>query len=183
MSIARNAFRPARSFFLAALGATLGCDSAPPSKSIQFANGMLQMSISEDWVLQRDAGKQAFYKHGLMSNAKLTFENQTFDFGTPMTLQAVRSVIGTELNRRYGGVNARLGYGGCAVLSYEHKEKEGGRSVYTQNWVVAHPLGYGAVSRVAITLTVPDGQQATQEFQLIVDTLDKQVGDAEMPEA
>ena len=151
MSIARNAFRPALSFFLAALGATLGCDSAPPSKPIQFANGMLQMSISEDWVLQRDAGKKAFYKHGLMSNAKLTFENQTFDFGTPMTLQAVRSAIGTELNRRYGGVNARL--------------------------------GYGAVSRVAITLMVPDGQQATPEFQLLVDALDKQVGDAEMPEA
>jgi hypothetical protein len=55
--------------------------------------------------------------------------------------------------------------------------------VYTQNWVVAHPYGYGAIARVAITLQAPDGHQSTPEFQALVDLLEQQVGDAQMPEA
>ena len=61
--------------------------------------------------------------------------------------------------------------------------KDGRKKAFTQNWVVAHPLGYGAVARVAITLKVPDGEQGTPEFQALVEALDKQVGDAKMPEA
>lgn len=100
-----------------------------------------------------------------------------------MTVQGVRSAIGSELNLRYGGVNARLGYGGNAVLSYQYSMKEGSKKMYTQNWVVAHPYGYGAIARVAITLKVPDGQQETPEFKALVEIIDNQVGDAKMPEA
>lgn len=163
--------------------AALGCDSTPPGQPISFANGILNMSIAPEWVLQRDTGERAFYSHGQLEDVKLSFENQTADYGSPMTVSGVRGAIGSELNRRYGTVEARLGYGGCAVLTYPLKVSEGRKQVYTRNWVVAHPYGYGAIARVAITLQVPDGQQATPEFQALVDALDKQVGDARMPEA
>ncbi len=166
-----------------ALVAALGCDSGPPPQHVNFADGILNMDISQDWVLQRDGGKKAFYKHGVLEDVKLSFENQTADFGTPMNVQGVRSAIGSELNLAYGGVDARLGFGGCAVLTYKRHVKEGRKDVYTHNWVVAHPYGYGAIARVAITLKVPDGRQGTPEFQALVDALDRQVGDAKMPEA
>ena len=161
----------------------VACDSTPPGQPINFANGILNMSISPDWVLQRDTGDRAYYTHAQLEDVKLSFENQTADFGSPMTVGAVRGAIGSELNLRYGGVDARLGYGGCAVLTYPRKVTEGRKQVYTKNWVVAHPYGYGAIARVAITLQVPDGQQATPEFQSLVEMLDRQVGDAQMPEA
>jgi hypothetical protein len=184
-----SASRPTLALFFALLlaaplAASMGCgESGPPPQPINFANGILNMSISQDWVLQRDAGKRAYYKHRALDGVKLSFENQTADYGTPMTVGGVRGAIGSELNLRYGGVEAKLGYGGCAVLSYKRKVQEGSKNLYTQNWVVAHPYGYGAVARVAITLEAPDGHQSTPEFQEIVSVLDRQVGDAKMPEA
>ena len=166
-----------------ALAATVGCSQKEPEQPVSFNNGRLNMSISDQWKLQRDSGQKAYYKHGTAPNAKLTFEDQTRDFGVPMTVQAVRSALGSELNLSYGDVPARLGYGGTAVLSYERQLKEGSKHVHTNNWVVAHPLGYGAVARVEITLKVPDGEQGTAEFQAMVDAIDNQVGDAKMPDA
>jgi hypothetical protein len=102
---------------LFAVAISVGCDSAPPAQPLNFANGILNMSISQDWVLQRDAGKRAYFKHNMIDGVKLSFENQTADFGAPMSVGAVRGAIGSELNLRYGGVEAKLGYGGCAILS------------------------------------------------------------------
>ena len=177
MSISRS------TVVLALFTVVAACSGEPPKQAISFSNGILNMSISERWVLQRDGGKHAFFKHATANDVRLSFEDQTADLGTPMNVHAVRSTIGSELNLRYGGVNARLGYGGNAVLSYERQTKEGGTRMFTQNWVVAHPYGYGAVARAAITLKVPDGQQGTPEFQALVDALDKQVGDSKMAEA
>ena len=165
------------------LGA-VACLENVPQQDVKFNKGRLNMAIHQDWVLKRDGGKEAFYQHSKIPGLKLSFKDQTRDYGTPMTTAAVRSAIGTELNMNNGGVvEARLGYGGCAVLTYPRTVKERGREVFTQNWVVAHPLGYSAVSRVAITLTVPDDVRGTAEIESIVALLDKQVGDAKMPEA
>ncbi len=180
MSISKPVALGVASFFLFA---ALGCSKPEPVQPVDFYNGRLSMSISDKWVLQRDSGNKAYYRYGDSKQIKLSFEDQTRDFGVPMTVRGVRSAIGTELNLRYGSVTARIGYGGTAVLSYEQAAKDGRKKAFTQNWVVAHPLGYGAVARVAITLKVPDGEQGTPEFQALVEALDKQVGDAKMPEA
>jgi hypothetical protein len=81
----------------------------------------------------------------------------------------------------YGNVDARLSYGGNALLTYPRLVEEGDGPVYTRNWVVAKPFGYSGVARVAITLRVPEGQQTTPEIQALMDELDKQVGDAVIP--
>ncbi len=170
-----------------ALGAILiaaACSKPEPVQSVVFNNGRLNMAISDQWVLQRDGGKKAFWRHGVAENVKLSFEDQTADYGTPMTVMGVRSAVGTELNRLHGGiVSGRLGYGGAAILTYEKKVKEGSKDVFSKNWVVAGPLGWGAVARVAITLKAPHGQQSTPELQALIESLDKQVGDAKLPEA
>lgn len=159
-----------------------GCSSKAPEQPLTFNDGILDMSISQDWVLLRDAGKKAWFKHAVLDDVKLSFEDQTEDLGQPLTVSAVRGMIGSELNLKHGSVNARFGLGGCAVLSYA-RELDEGDPVFTQNWVVAHPYGYGAVARVAITLSAPPGRQATTEFQELIEVLDRQVGDAKMPEA
>ena len=181
MSISKPVALGVASFFLYA---ALGCSKPEPVQPIDFHRGRLSMAISDKWVLQRDAGKKAYYRHGVSEHIKLSFEDQTSNLGVPMTLQGIRGAIGSELNLRYGGgVTARIGYGGTAILSYEREAKEGRKKAFTRNWVVAHPLGYGAVARVAITLKVPDGEQGSPEFLALAESLDQQVGDATMPDA
>jgi hypothetical protein len=161
----------------------LGCSKPEPTQAVYFNKGTLNMNISDQWELSKDGGKKVYWRYGPDQQIRLSFVDQTRDYGTPMSVQAVRGAIGSELNLQHGGVNARLGLGGSAILSYKKKVKEGSKKMFTQNWVVAAPYGYGAVARVAITLKVPDGTQGTPEFQAIVDSLDRQVGDAKMPEA
>ena len=160
----------------------LGCGKSEPVQAVNFHEGRLSMGIAPAWVLQRDSGAKAFYRFGDANGVRLSFEDQTRDWGTPMTVASVRSAIGSELNLAYGGVNARLSYSGNAILSYARKAKEGRKQVLTHNWVVARPVGYGAIARVAITLKVPAEQEHSPEILALVESLDKQVGDAVMPE-
>jgi hypothetical protein len=169
---------------LAAIGAfALGCSKPEPVQPVSFRDGRLNIGISPEWVLQRDAGDTAFFRLGNADGVRLVFEDQTRDYGAPMNLPAVRSAIGSELNLAYGGVNARLSYAGNAVLSYARDIEEGRKKIHTHNWVVARPFGYSAIARVAITLKVPSGSEHSPEILALVESLDKQVGDATMPEA
>ena len=162
----------------------LGCGDSEPRQQISFHDGRLNIGISEAWVLTRDSGKKAFYRYGDSKDVKLSFEDQTRDYGAPLTLVGVRAAIGKEVNRaNRGGADARLSYAGNAVISYDLLVKEGRKKFHTKNWIVAKPLGYSAVTRVWITLRVPAGQENTPEFQELAATLDKQVGDAKIPEA
>jgi opacity protein-like surface antigen len=169
---------------LAAIGAlALACSKPEPVQPVSFHNGRLSIGISPDWVLQRDAGDSAFYRLGNANNVRLAFVDQTQDYGMPMTVVGVRSAIGSELNLAYGGVTAKLSYSGNAVLSYSREVEEGRKKIHTHNWVVARPLGYSAIARVAITLKVPSGSEYSPEILALVESLDRQVGDATMPEA
>jgi hypothetical protein len=162
--------------------AAIACGPTEPVQKINFNKGRLSMDLSQKWVLQRDSGKKAYYRLGDSEDVRLSFEDQSRDYGTPMTVRAVKGSIGSELNLQYGGVDARLSYGGNALLTYEREVKEGRKKVFTHNWVVAHPLGATAIARVAITLKVPAGQQNSPDIAAVIDLLDKQVGDATIPE-
>jgi hypothetical protein len=164
------------------LCAFVACGASEPMQSVRFKQ-RLTMEISQQWVPMKASGKKASYKLGDSKDIRLSFEDQTRDYGTPMTLQSVRSAVGSELNSAYGKVDARLSYAGNALLTYPREMKEGGTKVYTHNWVVAKPFGYGAVARVAITLRVPEGQQSSPEVTALMEQLDKQVGDAVIPQA
>ena len=157
------------------------CAKPEPVQPVSI-NERLYMDISQRWVLQRDGKNKRHYRLGEEKGVKLSFEDQTRDYGTPMTAQGVRGAIGSELNQAYGGVTARLTYRGNALLDYSRSLKEGRKKVYSRNWVVARPYGYGAISRFAITLKIPDGQQDTPEIKAVIELLDTQIGDAEMPE-
>ena len=141
------------------------------------------MELSDKWVLARSSDKQALYKHPELGNVRLTIENQTRDYGTPMTVAAVKSAVGTELNMAYGGVVTRISLSGNALIHYARDLEEGGKNLHTQNWVVARPHGYGGIARVAITLKVPDQAKADPAVASLIQSLDKQVGDAKLPEA
>ncbi len=179
-----------RSLFALSLGCAvglgglsfLGCGKSEPVQAVNFHEGRLSMGIAPAWVLQRNSGAKAFYRLGDGKDVRLSFEDQTRDWGTPMTVAGVRSAIGSELNSAYGGVTARLSFSGNALLSYARKTREGRKEIHTHNWVVARPFGYGAIARVAITLKVPADQEYSPEIVALVESLDKQVGDAVMPE-
>lgn len=180
--------RPVRGLGVLAAGLALvfgllasACSKPEPVQSVSL-NERLYMHISQRWVLQREGKNKLYYRLGDKQGIKLSFVDQTQDYGTPMSVQGVRSAIGSELNLQYGGVNARLSYGGNAVLDYSRSVKEGRKKLHTRNWVVARPYGYGAISRIAITLKIPDGEQDTPEIKAMMEQLDKQVGDATMPE-
>jgi hypothetical protein len=162
--------------------ALAACGASEPVQSVKFKQ-RLNIEISQQWVPMKASGKKASYKLGESKEIRLSFEDQTRDYGTPMTVQGVRSAVGSELNSAYGRVDARLSLAGNALLSYPREMQEGSARVYTHNWVVAKPFGYGAVARVAITLRVPEGQQSSPEVTALMEQLDKQIGDAVIPQA
>ena len=102
----------------------LGCGKPEPVQPVNFHDGRLSMGIAPAWVLQRDSGAKAFYQLADAKGVRLSFEDQTQDWGTPLTLAAVRSAIGSELNLAYGGVTARLSYSGTALLSYARSKEQ-----------------------------------------------------------
>jgi len=161
--------------------ATTACGPSEPIQPIAF-NNRLSMNLSQKWVFQRKSGKKAFYSHGDSKGVRLSFEDQSREYGVPMTVQSVRGAIGTELNLAHGGVTSRTTLSHTALIDYSGSTKEGRKRVYTRNWVVARPLGATAVARVAVTLRMPDGEQNSTEMQALMEQLDKQLGDAKMPE-
>lgn len=165
---------------LVALAALVACAADEPVQSVNFKD-RLNIDISQQWVSVKESKKKASYKLEELKEVRLEFVDQTADFGTPMTVQGVRAAVGTELNQAFGGVDAKLSYGGNAVITYNRSTKYGSKKVYTHNWVVAKPFGYGAIARVAITLRVPEGQQDDPAIQELVSQLDEHVGDAVMP--
>ena len=102
----------------------LGCGKPEPVQPVNFHDGRLSMGIAPAWVLQRDSGTKTFYQLAGAKGVRLSFEDQTQDWGTPLTLAAVRSAIGSELNLAYGGVTARLSYSGNALLSYARRSRD-----------------------------------------------------------
>jgi hypothetical protein len=158
----------------------VACGGSGPVQTVNFKD-RLNIELSQQWVPAKASGKRAAYTLGESRAVMLSFEDQTRDWGTPMSVQGVRSAVGSELNSAFGHVDARLSFGGNAVLTYPRSMKHGREPVYTHNWVVAKPFGYGAVARVAITLRVPEGQQNDPKILELMEELDKQVGDAEMP--
>ena len=170
-------------YVLGALLVTVGCKPAEPTQQISFNEGRMDVAISEKWVLQRSSGDKMYFKHSENENMRLAIQDQTRDLGQPMTVAAVKGSIGSELNMRFGGVTARLSYGGNALLDYGQAVKEGRNKLYTHNWVVARPYGYGAIARVAITLKVPHDAKNDPAVLAVKKSLDKHIGDATMPEA
>ena len=164
---------------LAVIGVA-ACTAPEPTQPVDFRRGLLNIDISDQWVPERAKDKQMTFAHPALADVRLSFVDQTRDYGTPMTTAGVRGAIGSELNLRYGGVNARLSLGGNALLHYARDEGAGNEKVHTQNWVLARPLGHSAIARVAITLKVPQGNRTSLEIQKLIESLDKQIGDAKM---
>ncbi len=160
----------------------LACGSHPePTQPVNFGNGLLSMSISESWVLLRGTESEVVYEHPTLGEVRLSLEDETRDdFGIPLSVAAVKSIVGKELNHDYGGVRTRVSLSGNAMIDYARELIEDGEVLHTQNWVVAKPSGIGSILRVAITLNMPEELQSEPALLSLIETLDKQVGDATM---
>jgi hypothetical protein len=161
---------------------TLACGSDPePTQSVNFGDGLLRMSISESWVLLRATQSEVVYEHPTLGEVRLSLEDETrSDFDIPLTVTAVKSIVGRELNGAYGGVRSRVSLSGNAMIDYARELVEDGEVFHSQNWVVAKPYGVGSILRVAITLNVPEELRSDPAVLSLIESLDKQVGDATM---
>jgi hypothetical protein len=158
-----------------------GCSSEPPSQNISFKQGLLDMRIAESWVKTKDKERWMEFRLPDTEGIRLSFRDKSWDFGQPATTNAVKSMIGSQLNGRYGGVKARLTLKGNALLTYSREKKDGLEKVYTHNWVLAKPYGMSLVNQVDITLKMPVSQKDAPEIQEVIALLDKQIGDGVLP--
>ena len=165
-----------------------GCKAKEPTQSVNFDGGMLTMVISQSWKPawpeeDEETDASLFYEHAQHRDVRLSFENQFDEFGSPLQVPAVKSIIGKELNGRFGGVIARVSLGGNAMLKYPREIERDEEAYYTENWVLARPHGWGNIARVAVTLEVPAAQRQKPDIQELIATLDRQLGDAKLPES
>ena len=154
-----------------------GCSAEPPSQLVRFNEGLLHMKLDDTWVRMQDLGTSMKFGLPGSDDITLSFEDKSSNFGMPLTVPAVKSMIGSDLNRQYGQVKARLTLKGSALLTYPREKREGRDEVYTHNWVLAKPYGTGIIMRVDITLRTPVSQKDAPQVQELIAVLDKQVGD------
>lgn len=164
---------------------SIGCGgNAEPTQRVQLGPQLLDMAIDESWELEESTPADRTYSHTRMHDVRLSFSSETEDIGQPLQVAHVRSLIGKEMNGRYGGVSARVSFGGNAMIKYTRNEVDSdGESVRLEEWVLGKPFGYGGIARVSISLRIPASADGTPEIEALLETLDKQVGDATIPRA
>jgi hypothetical protein len=165
--------------------ASLGCSGDPePTRRVQLGEGLLDMMISDLWELEETTDEGRVYIHKEFENVRLYFSSSTEDFGNPLRVTAVKSLIGRELNLKYGGVSTRVSLGGNAMIKYTRTiVDEAGGEVRLEEWVVAKPVGHSDIARVEISLRIPVHAESHPSIPALIEGLDKQVGDARIPRA
>ncbi len=172
--------------FLILLALLVGACStqSAPSKPVQMDYEMLDMLISEDWQLETAEPQNLVYTHNGLANVSLHFSSRLDEFGSPLQVAHVKSMIGKELNRQYGGVRTRISLGGNAMVDYSRDlVDDDDVSLRAREWVVAKPVGHGDIVRVLISLQSPATAETDTSISEMIEVLDKQIGDARIPRA
>ena len=155
-----------------------------PTQAVQFGRGMLDMSIGDVWQLESASDEARVYVHRDYEELRLELEGITEEFGHPLRVSDVKSIIGKELNRAYGGVSTRVSLGGNAMIKY-HRDliDEYDDAIRTEDWVLAKPTGQGDITRIEISLRMPEALRANPKIEALIEQLDLQAGDARIPRA
>jgi len=91
-------------------------------------------------------------------------------------------MIGKELNVEYGGVSTRVSLGGNAMIKYSRDVTDEYDDVLRrEEWVLVKPIGHGDLTRVELSLRIPAATWRDAAIPVLVERLDKQVGDARIP--
>ncbi len=85
---------------------------------------MLDMAISELWELESSTDEGRVYFHREHEDLRLHFVAWTENVGQPMRVTDVKSIVGRELNGRYGGVSTRVSLGGNAMITYTRERTD-----------------------------------------------------------
>jgi len=142
------------------------------------------MVISDLWELEKSTDEGRVYIHKELEDVRLHFSSVTEDFGNPLRVTDVKSLIGRELNLKYGGVSTRVSLGGNAMIKYTRAAlDDAGGEVRQEEWVVAKPVGHSDIARVEISLRIPVHAESHPSIPILIEGLDKQVGDARIPRA
>lgn len=166
----------------------VGCEKEVPMQTIRGDEGMLSMAIDRGWVpgeVDEDEEEVGLvFRHPRFSNLQLSVEDRVENFGQPLKVLQVKSMLGKQLNSIHGGiVNTKVSLGGNAMIHWAHEVEQDDEMIYTENWVIARPHGWGNIVRAQITLAMPPTMKGRPEVQEMIDALAKQVGDAKLPEA
>ncbi len=82
------------------------------------------MAISELWELESSTDEGRVYFHREHEDLRLHFVAWTENVGQPMRVTDVKSIVGRELNGRYGGVSTRVSLGGNAMITYTRERTD-----------------------------------------------------------
>ena len=166
---------------LAVVAACSGQDEVP-TQAVQFGYGMLDMSIGDVWQLESASDEARVYVHRDYEELRLELEGITEEFGHPLRVTDVKSIIGKELNGIHGNVSTRVSLAGNAMIKY-HRDviDEYDDAIHTEDWVLAKPTGQGDITRIEISLRIPEDLRTNPKIPALIEQLDRQAGDARIP--
>ena len=167
------------------VASVLGCSgNDETTRRVQYGPGLLDMMISDRWELEEETDETRVYVLKELEDVELHLSSSTEDFGQPLRVVDVKSLVGKELNRQYGGVSTLVSLGGNAMIKYTRSvlddEEE---DVRLEEWVLAKPAGFGEIVRVGISLYIPARVEGNPSIPELIERLDRQVGDARIPRA
>lgn len=166
----------------AALGLA-GCSAEePPTRRLQWGPDLIDMAISEDWDVERDDAAERIYAHPDYDGLRLHVSGGTEEFGHPLRVTDVKSMIGREINHEFGGAITRMSLAGNAMIRYARERVDDyDDPLHCVEWILAKPVGHGDFARVEISLRMPPEVRARPEVQALIEVLDRRVGDAKIP--
>ena len=162
-----------------------GCFEEPEAtRPISYGTDLLQMVVSDRWELWSegdDERAEQIYAHKDFFDLRLHVAGHVEDFGHPLRVRDVKSLIGRELNLAYGGVTSRVSLGGNAMISYAREDAE--EVLHLEEWVLAKPVAGGGIARIEISLRMPPERRADPKLAPLIKALDQRLGDAKIPRA
>jgi hypothetical protein len=145
---------------------------------------MLDMAISDRWELESSSEEGRVYFHREHDALRLRFEARIENVGQPLRVRDLKSMVGRELNYEFGGVSTRVSFGGNAMIKYTREfQDEYDDSIHSEEWVLVRPTGFDDMTRVEISLWIPESMRSSPGIPALIEELDKQLGDARIPRA
>ena len=154
----------------------LGCavsDSvrAPEMRVVRSLGGAVKFRVPKDWIEQREEDLMMFYAPGPRAG---TLRLSVLDArGSKAVSATVPSPVLKSQQARHKGKIVELAKGRW-LLTFEHRDKEQGKSQYLAFWIVEEK-SRDRVTTSIFSYTLQDGQQSEPRYREEMQMLDREI--------
>ncbi len=162
--------------FLAILLLSLAAACSKPELQTVTLQGYGHFQVPKAWELHGEVEGELGFVHAELPGVELWVKGDIEDFGTALTVEHIRVMLGKQANLDYGGAISRLSMGGNAVIRHPIRG-ESQDEPDALRWIVAQPHRGGLV-RMDVSIEYMPGEVPQAELDALFEAFDPGVSDA-----